>query len=250
MTDDANEPGAADEPAPADSCPHPTGYRTEYTGTLCAACYREIEMRLRGLAACCELLRHEAAPGKVSAVRLAERVQESKQQRLLINDQLVELADNLYRAAVQVVLATSARIYIDRPFYLQGVTSAPAYRATAEAAHTAKSVEAWIDRNLWLIAALPDAWQLLAPLIDALTTARKTVDPAPPRRPVIRGACGVCLSGRVTIELRKRGVFYSSCGGCGNTGQIHARDVEKVLHGDSDRRSTGDRPNTNDAMAV
>lgn len=247
---DTDRPDAVEEIAPADSCPHPDGYRTEYTGTLCAACYREIEMRLPGLAAYCKLLRIEAAPGAVSATRLAERVQESKEQRLLIDEHRVELADDLYRAAVHVVLVTSERIYAERPFYLQGAAHAPEYRDTIRAGHTAQSVESWIARNLWLIVALPDAWQLLAPVVDALTKARRTVDPSPPRRPVIRGACGVCLSGRVTIEVRTRAVFYSTCGGCGNTGPIHAREVEAVLHGDGDRSGEGDRPNSNDAMAV
>lgn len=250
MTTDTDRPEEATEPTPADSCPHTDAYRTEYTGTLCAACYRETEMRLDGLAKYCAMLRAEAAPGTVAATRLQERVQETKEQRLPIDEQRIELADDLYRAAVHVVLTTSDRIYIERPFYLQGMNSAPGYRPSTQALFTAQSVEAWLARNLWLICALPDAWQLLAPLVDALTLARRVVEPGPPRRRVIRGACSVCLSGRVTIELRTRAVFYSTCGGCGNTGPVHAKQVEAVLNGDGDRGSTSDGPHENDAMAL
>lgn len=239
---------AQSEPEPG--CEHPDGYRTDYTGTLCAACYREAEMRLGGLAQYCATLRAEAAPGEVSATRLEERVQESKEQRLPIDVHRIELADDLYQAAVNIVLETAERLHLDRPYYLEGATKAAPYRPSQITAWTAVAVEAWLQRNLWHIVTLPDAWRLLAPLVDALTLARRTCEPAPPRRPVIRGQCGVCLAGRVTIEIRKRGVFYSTCGGCGNTGQVHARQVEAVLHGDSDRSGEGDGANPNDPVAV
>ena len=237
----------ADHTPGPNGCPHPDGHRTDSTGTLCTACYWATEMRISGYAALCRALRLFGAPS-IRAVQYGDRVQETREQRLPINDAAIGLADDVFAAGVDVVLATAERIYIPRPFYLRGIEHAPPYRREHD--NIARSVEAWLDRNLWLIVALPDAWTLLDPLVDALTRGRRMVEPSPPRRPTIRGACSECLSTRVTIEIRERGVFYSRCGACGKHGQIPASMVEAVLRGDSDRGGTDDGPNPHDAVEV
>lgn len=233
------------------SCGHDDAPCSIYTGLLCSPCYREIELRVPGLADYCHTLRRMAAPSTVSAVKLEERVQESGGQRLIIDDRLIGLADDLYYAATDVVLSTAELLHTDRPYALEGVTKPQRYSDTTATGFAAMSVERWISRNLRWIAELDDCWSLLEPLLDALTDARRAVDPSPPRKPALRGICRVC-GGRVTIEVRSRGVFHSACGGCGETGQIHATVVERVLSedNDGDGRGQGDGPNGSDAMEL
>lgn len=252
MTDPSPPPGGEREPDHPDNlgCGHETDNRSPYTGTLCSPCYREIEIRIPGLARYLHELRRMAAPGTVSATNLGERVQETREQRLIIDDRLLELADNLYRDAVDVILYSAELVYVDRPYHLVGIARAPKYEPASS--FTAQSIEAWIDRNLGHVATLPRAHAYLDALCDSLTQARKAVDPSPPRKKVIRGQCSVCLSPRVTIELRARGTFISTCGACGKTGPIKWETVEAVLRADSDSDASGprNRPRENDDMAV
>lgn len=231
-------------------CGHDPATRSRYTGTLCSPCYRELEIRVKGLASHLADLRRMAAPGTVSAVKLGDRVQTSREPTLIIDAHLIELADNLYRDAVDVILYAAEPLYLARPYALEGVTRAPKYEPASS--FTALSIEAWIDRNLGMIAELEHAHAYLEPLTDSLTRARRAVDPAPPRRRVIRGSCSVCLSPKVTIELRQRATFYSSCASCGKTGPIAWEKVEAVLSANNDGNASGprDRPHENVDMAV
>lgn len=232
-------------------CGHDDAHRSVYSGTLCSPCYREIEMRIPGMADYCAALRRMAAPGTVSAVRLEERVQESGEARLIIDEHLLELADNLYLAASGAALISAPLIHTDLPYALDGVTKPQRYKDTQASLFGVMGVERWLDRNLQWIAALDEAAGLLLPLTDALTKARRAVDPSPPRKPAVRGNCRICLS-PITIEVRERAIFYSTCGGCGETGPMHASVVEAVLGGRNDGDGSGesDRAHPDDAMEL
>ncbi|WP_300733765.1 hypothetical protein [Pseudomonas sp.] len=220
------------------SCPHADSLGSVYTGTLCSACYRELEIRLPGLAAMCEQLRRDAAPGTVRAVSYGDRVQESAEQRLLIDDRRLALADDLFQAACVVVLVMADELSTDPPYALRGAVAPPRYSEGRLSPFAAQGIESWLVRNLRWIAQHELAFDVLDPLTEALTEARRATDPAPPRKPAIRGACSECL-GRVAIVVLERGVFYSTCGGCGKRGPVHARVVEAVLSASDDGDAGG-----------